>query len=43
MAWRVSDAVPVIEACEAITKGMIELKWSLEAALEPQRGEAESP
>ena len=31
------------EACEAVTKGMIELKWSLEAALEPQRGEAESP
>ena len=31
------------EACEAITNGLIELKWSLEAALQPENGEAESP
>ena len=30
------------EACEAITNGLIELKWSLEAALKPESGEAES-
>lgn len=31
------------DACETIHRGLIELKWSLEAALPPEGGGAESP
>lgn len=31
------------DTCEVIGKGLIELKWSLEAALEPAGDETESP
>lgn len=31
------------EACEAITNGLIELKWCLEASLEPEGEKPESP